>query len=205
MIARQGADEKSQLEEWKNNLLQNLTKEIAQIHKAHNNAMEGQREEMERQRDKNRCWTALRYTKPLQFKTTPTLKDNDGNTATSMKAKEALVRKTAFPPPPTSCIQQAIIPPGQAHVQITTEEVGYALNTQSSAKAPGPDKLNFGILRIFWQWDSQRITSIIQHAIRLGYHPDKWKKARGVLLEKGGNRDFTLVKSYRVISLWKKL
>ena len=51
MIARQGADEKSQLEEWKTDLLHNLTKEIAQIHKAHDIAMEAQREEMERQRE----------------------------------------------------------------------------------------------------------------------------------------------------------
>ena len=50
MIARQGADEKSQLEEWKADLLDNLTKEIAQIHKAHNIAMEAQREEMEGQK-----------------------------------------------------------------------------------------------------------------------------------------------------------
>lgn len=48
LIAKQGADEKSQLEEWKNNLLKNLTKEIAQIHKAHNNTMEEQHGEMEK-------------------------------------------------------------------------------------------------------------------------------------------------------------
>lgn len=45
----------------------------------------------------NHCWTVLRYTKPLQFKTTPALKDPEGNNATSMKAKEALVHKSAFP------------------------------------------------------------------------------------------------------------
>lgn len=50
MIARQGADEKSQLEEWKADLLYKLTGEIAQIHKAHNIEMEAQREEMESQR-----------------------------------------------------------------------------------------------------------------------------------------------------------
>ena len=50
LFARQGA-EKSQLEEWKADLLHNLTSEIAQIHKAHNDAMEAQREEMERQRE----------------------------------------------------------------------------------------------------------------------------------------------------------
>lgn len=51
MIARQGADEKSQLEEWKTELLNKLTSEIAQIHEAHNIAMEAQREEIENQRE----------------------------------------------------------------------------------------------------------------------------------------------------------
>ena len=51
LIARKGADEKSQLEEWKRDLLNHLTAEIAQIHKAHGRAMEGQREEMEKQRE----------------------------------------------------------------------------------------------------------------------------------------------------------
>ena len=52
-----------------------------------------------------------------------------------------------------------------------------------------------------WEWESNRITSMIQQAVRLGHHPEEWKRARGILLEKGGSRDFTLVKSYRVISL----
>ena len=47
-IARQGAGEKSQLEEWKADLLHNLTNEIAQIHKVHDDAIEAQREEIER-------------------------------------------------------------------------------------------------------------------------------------------------------------
>ena len=45
------------------------------------------------------------------------------------------------------------------------------------------------------------MTQMVQQAIRLGYHPQEWKRARGILLEKGGKRDLTLVKSYRVISL----
>ena len=47
--------------------------------------------------NKNHCWKALKYIKPLQFQKTPTLKDSDGNTAISMKAKEALVQRSAFP------------------------------------------------------------------------------------------------------------
>lgn len=51
MIARQRADEKLQLEEQKTDLLHNLTKKIAQIHKANNIVIEAQHEEMERQRE----------------------------------------------------------------------------------------------------------------------------------------------------------
>lgn len=45
MITRQGADEKSQLEEWKADLLHNLTNEI---HKVHDDAIEAQCKEIER-------------------------------------------------------------------------------------------------------------------------------------------------------------
>lgn len=51
IIAKQGADEKSQLENWKTDLLNKLTSEIAQIHEAHNIAMEAQRQEMKNQRE----------------------------------------------------------------------------------------------------------------------------------------------------------
>lgn len=47
LFARQGK-EKLQLEDWKADLLHNLTNEIAQIHKAHSDSMEAQREEIER-------------------------------------------------------------------------------------------------------------------------------------------------------------
>ncbi len=51
LIARKGGDEKSQLEEWKTDLLNHLTAEISQIHKMHGRSKEGQREEMENQRE----------------------------------------------------------------------------------------------------------------------------------------------------------
>ena len=45
------------------------------------------------------------------------------------------------------------------------------------------------------------MTQIVQQAVRLEYHPQKWKQACGILLKKVEKRDLTLVKSYRVISL----
>ena len=71
-----------------------------------------------------------------------------GNIATSMKDKKTLVRKTAFPPSPKSSLREPRIPAGTAHLNITKEQVYSALMAQSTKKAPGPDKINFGILRI---------------------------------------------------------
>lgn len=50
LIARQGADEKAQLEEWKNELMTKLASELAQLQQGHSEPMEAQYQEMERQR-----------------------------------------------------------------------------------------------------------------------------------------------------------
>ena len=130
----------------------------------------------------------------------PTLRDADGCSATSMTAKEALVRKSAFPKPPQNLKDEPVVVSGIAHMEVTQSIVAHALMSQSASKAPGPDKINFRILRMIWSWDKVRITNMVQQTIRLGYHPRQWKKARGILLEKGGTRNFGLVRSYRVIS-----
>ena len=51
MIAKQGADEKAQLEEWKAELMTTLASEIDQLQRAHGEAVEAQYQEMERQRE----------------------------------------------------------------------------------------------------------------------------------------------------------
>lgn len=168
------------------------------------NFLQGKEEKSQQQNqtlDQNRCWTAFKYTKPRQLKTTPALKDPEGNVAISMKAKEALVRRSAFPKPPKSLRPEPVVLPGIAHKGVTEVKVANALMFQSATKAPGPDKINFQILRMIWDWDKVRITNLVQETIRLGYHPKEWKKGRGILLEKGGKRDLRLVRSYRVISL----
>ena len=118
-----------------------------------------------------------------------------------MQAKEALVRAHAFPKAPAS--QRSEYQPGQgsAHLSVSQEMVGRALLCQSIKKAPGLNMHNFQALRLVWAWDSARITLLVQQAIRLQYHPQLWRHATGILLEKPNKRDRTLVKSYRVISL----
>ncbi len=70
--------------------------------------------------------------------------------AVSMKAKEALVRRSAFPKPPPNLFEPLVIPFGLAHTKITEEIVAQALTTQVATKAPDSDKINFQILQMIW-------------------------------------------------------
>ena len=70
--------------------------------------------------------------------------------AVSMKAKEALVRRSAFPKPPTNLVEPPVTSFGSAHTKISEEVVGQALMTQAATKASGPDKINFQILQMIW-------------------------------------------------------
>ena len=151
--------------------------------------------------DKNRCWKALQYTKPRTNCTTPTLQGPNNQMAVTMQDKEALVRSHAFPKPPV--FQGNEYQPGQgsAYLSVNQETVARALLCQSVKKAPGPNMHNFRALRLIWTWDADRITSLVQQAIRLQYHHQPWRHAKGILMEKPNKRDRTLVKSYRVISL----
>ena len=88
-----------------------------------------------------------------------------------MKAKEALVRKSAFPKPLINLFEPPVIPSGLAHTKITEEVVAQALMTQAINKAPEPDKINFKNLQMIWSLVKTRITNMVYHAIRLGYHP----------------------------------
>lgn len=58
-------------------------------------------------------------------------------------------------------------------MSITEIKIGNALMSQSVIKAFKPDKINFQVLRMIWNWDKMRITSMVQKTIYLGYHPRK--------------------------------
>ena len=73
--------------------------------------------------------------------------------------------------------------------------------TQAAIKVLSPDKINFQIQRMIWSWKKAQITSMVYHAIQLGYHPTEWKRAQRILLQKGEKRDFGLIRFYRAISL----
>lgn len=91
----------------------------------------------------------------------PALEKLNENVATSMKAKEAFVYQSAFPKPFTSFIIELVIIFGVAYKEITEEKVYFALVTQVIAKAPKPNKISFRILHIIWNWEKERMTSMV--------------------------------------------
>lgn len=84
-----------------------------------------------------------------------------------MQEKEALVRANAVPTPPVFYGAEYQPRQGDAHLLITKNSVGKALLCQSVKTAPLPNIHNFRILRILWDWYSDRITSVVIKAIRL--------------------------------------
>lgn len=134
--------------------------------------------------------------KPRTNGTTPALKGANVEIAVTLQDKEALVRAHEFPKPPTTIEDKYRPVQRSAHFLVTEDMVAKALLCQSVKKAPEPNLHKFRILRIVWAWDTKRITSLVQQAIRLQYHPRAWRQAKGVLMEKPNKRDQTLVKAY---------
>ena len=84
---------------------------------------------------------------------------------------------------------------------VSAKEIREALFAQSVKKAPGVDGIGFKALRLLWRWAEDRVVSLVQGCIKMGYHPCTWKTAKGILLRKQGKPTYTIAKAYRVISL----
>ena len=132
------------------------------------------------------------------------MKDVNGEFATTIKEKEAIFRKMAFLEPIASSVNIATAINTSINAIdsfITEGDIERALFEQSIKKAPGPDKLNFKALRLLWSWDKARIQALILQCFNQGSHLKTWKKAKGILLRKPNKSDYSITKSYRVISL----
>jgi hypothetical protein len=90
---------------------------------------------------------------------------------------------------------------GRPFERVNAELVGQLLRKASSQSAPGDDRISAGILKVFWEWDQQRITQLVRACIRLGHHPELWKTAKGIVIPKAGKPDYSKVRAYRVICL----
>jgi ribonuclease HI len=151
--------------------------------------------------NQRRCWTALKYTSPRALSTTPAVKGNNGEVAITLEQKEELFLESQFPRVETSDIPESTIPQTGGLELFTDQVIRDALFSLSTKKAPGPDRLNFKAIRLLWEWDQDRVLALLKQCFRVGYHPKRWKIARGILLRKPNKPDYTIAKHYRIICL----
>jgi len=144
-------------------------------------------------------WTAAAYTSPRIDKAGQALVAEDGSVAEGRRDREQALLGAHFPqgPPGTYEPREG----GKAFERVDTQLVAAMLSKAANTSAPGDDRISAGIIKVFWEWDSERITQIVRACIRLGHHPELWKTAKGVVIPKPGKPDYAKVRAYRVISL----
>jgi len=149
--------------------------------------------------DGKKVWTAAAYTTPRIDKTGQVVVREDGTVAEGHREREQAVLQAHFPQGPPGSFESAA--GGQAFERVDTELVGSLLKAAANTSAPGDDRISAGIVKVFWQWDQQRVTQLVWACIRLGFHLGIWKTAIGVVIPKPGEPDYSKVRAYRVISL----
>lgn len=76
-----------------------------------------------------------------------------------------------------------------------------AIRGLRAKSAPGADGMGAPVLQLLWRWGQQEIHRLTVECLRAGVHCQNWKSARGVVIPKPGKDDYSLCRSYRVISL----
>ena len=71
--------------------------------------------------------------------------------------------------------------------------VGELLGKAANSSAPGDDHISAGILKVFWEWDQQRIVQLVRACIWLGHHPKLWKTGKGIVIPKPRKPDYSKV------------
>lgn len=166
---------------------------------------------------KSECWNtflknaqgkeifqALRFTKEKTTRRVPPLAQTDNTAlAEDFQSQCQTLTTTLFPNPPMTA------PPDWSHYvdhqwdwpPLERIEIEQAINTSSKKKAPGPDQLSFLILQKAYPMIEDILYRVYNIFFRMGYHPKIWKEATGVVLPKPNKKDYSLPKSYRIISL----
>jgi len=122
--------------------------------------------------------------------TVEALTDREGKQASTIAEKPEMLRGESFPL--NDGEQYYELPPaGQALERITKQSVERALFSQSVKKAPGPDKLSFGAIRLLWMWNRTRIVGLKKAAVQTGCYSAVWKRVSGVVIRKPGKEDYT--------------
>jgi hypothetical protein len=135
----------------------------------------------------------------------PTLKVGDSEVTENQEKAQAFMDSffpTMAPAQREPLVQPLTELPWQP---ISEAEVYRSLKAAKASTAPGEDGLPMLIWKRLWRHLSNLITRIFAASIDLGYHPQRWRSARIVVLRKPGKPDYALPGAYRPILLLNTL
>lgn len=153
-----------------------------------------------------KLWKAATYMKPREtWGCIPAL--HVGTNVLSEKEEKAQAFLDAFFP---RMDEPRGDPPASAPVElpwqpITELEIERSLKAAKGSTAPGEDDLPTLVWKQLWKYLKHFITEIFTVSINLGHHPQRWRRAKIVVLRKPGKPDYTVPEAYRPISLLNTL
>ncbi|KAI2756346.1 hypothetical protein DTO006G1_7986 [Penicillium roqueforti] len=153
-----------------------------------------------------KLWKAATYMKPRDaWGCIPALQDGTNEFIENEEKAQAFLN-TFFPemddPQEDLPTQAPLELPWQP---ITELEIQRSLRVAKCSTAPGEDGLPSLVWKHLWRYLKQFITGIFTASINLGYHPERWRRARIVVLRKPGKPDYSAPGAYRPISLLNTL
>jgi hypothetical protein len=150
----------------------------------------------------DKVWDVLHCTTTHNASTMGVITNKQGQHAEDDQDKCRMMAEVSFPPPnPYEGLQSQPGPPSKAYTMVMESMVYATLFQQSNKKALGRDSIGVPVIKALLQCDRQRVTSLVSQCLCLGYHPEEWKVAKGVCIQKPGKKSYDQAKSYRVISL----
>ncbi|KAE8230792.1 hypothetical protein CF326_g4200 [Tilletia indica] len=136
----------------------------------------------------------------------PAMRDSDGRDYVTPAEKRNLLRDTLLPnldrQDPLDVFSH--LPPSAArtgHAALTRQELKDAVWAAAPDKAPGPDEITSRALREGWSAIEDPLFALASAAFDAGWYPTAFRNSTLCALKKGGRRDPTLARSYRLIAL----
>ena len=150
-------------------------------------------------------FTAYKYTKPRMFEKIPPIKyENKLNVQFDHKCDafvSAMYTKNPFTDDNIEDLTNQDSENDNNWPNLTENELQNAISLFNPKKSCGPDAINFTIIQKSFQPLKNVFFTIYSKFIQIGYHPLCWRTRLGAVLKKLNKPDYSLPKSYRIITL----
>ena len=150
-------------------------------------------------------FTAYKYTKPRTFEKIPPIQyENKLNVQFDHKCDafvSAMYTKNPFTDDNIEDLTNQDSENDNNWPNLTENELQNAISLFNPKKSCGPDAINFTIIQKSFQPLKNVFFTIYSKFIQIGYHPLYWRTGLGAVLKKPNKPDYSLPKSYRIITL----